>query len=75
MGVNVYKSRRDDLAARVDFFAARRTDFANGRYNAAINRNIGNKPCRARAINHGSAPNNQIMHADSPHFSEGAYQL
>jgi hypothetical protein len=75
MGVNVYKSGRNDLTACVDFFAARRTDLADGRYNAAINRNIGNKACRARAIDYSPAPNNQIMHADSPLFPARAYQL
>jgi hypothetical protein len=75
MGVNVYKSGCNDLATCVDFFAASRTDFADGRYNAAINRNIGNKARSARAIDYSPAPNNQIMHADSPLFPAGAYQL
>jgi hypothetical protein len=75
MGVNIYNSGRNDLAGCVDFFAARRTDLADGGYNAAINRNIGNKARSARAINYSPAPNNQIMHADSPLFPAGAYQL
>ena len=42
---------------------------------AAIDRYISQKARCTRAINDGSAPNNQIMHVDSPHFQQGAYQL
>ena len=75
MGVNVNKSGRDDLTSRIDFFAACCTDLANGSNHAAIDRYISHKARCPRAINYGSAPNNQIMHVDSPLFSAGAYQL
>jgi hypothetical protein len=43
---------------------------ANGSDKAAINRNISHKARCTRAINYGSAPNNQIMHVDSPLFQQ-----
>jgi hypothetical protein len=75
MGVNVYKSGGDKLTGRIDFLTARCTDLTNSSDKATIDRNISHKACCARAIQYSSAANNQIMHADSPLSSEGAYQL
>jgi hypothetical protein len=70
MGVDIDKSWCDNLTGRIDFFTTRCTNLANGSDKAAINRNISHKARCTRAINYGSAPNNQIMHVDSPLFQQ-----
>ncbi len=75
MGVDVDKAWRDNLASRINLFAALRTDCTNGRNDAAVYSNIRNKARCACAIDNGSTTNNQIMHADSPLSSHAAYQV